>query len=397
MALAGVRAWAEYEADTDGDDAVICPPTRTLLALLDVREVWKARRSTDSVRLELLDPAAARLLHDVCRDAVLALPFGDQSQGRVVIQATVEHNEDREDQPTTPLSPRSTAPNAIQTVLLMRTDGQSDLHRPMANLELATVEQLAEAIAATISQRINTPPELQHAQGLTDTMTAAGVEMYHHHTEPALLRVGDENLCAISLGQEDEEFADTLRPAVALTSPVALLRAIRLRTIVIYLTESEFDPSELLIHPSSQTIREAGGLRGNTGHNQIRRAAIGLRKKARKTAQASLALRATGRPIYTLTLQLTAHHHSIIGGTRNTDRTDQWRITMSTACGKIKAAPAPAPTQRSLADTSPAPSPADPIQLPLLAIPAAQIAPRVGHAPPVGSSTDHRGAERSQT
>eukprot|EP00873_Tetraselmis_striata_P039646 jgi/Tetstr1/459910/TSEL_005252.t1 len=73
-------------------------------------------------------------------------------------------------------------------------------------------------------------------------MTAAGVEMYHHHTEPALLRVGDENLCAISLGQEDEEFADTLRPAVALTSPVALLRAIRLRTIVIYLTESEFDP-----------------------------------------------------------------------------------------------------------------------------------------------------------
>eukprot|EP00873_Tetraselmis_striata_P042730 jgi/Tetstr1/462994/TSEL_007933.t1 len=54
----------------------------------------------------------------------------------------------------------------------------------------------------------------------------------------------------------NEEFADTLRLAVALTSPVALLRAIRLRTIVIYLTESEFDPSELLIHPSSQTIRE---------------------------------------------------------------------------------------------------------------------------------------------
>eukprot|EP00873_Tetraselmis_striata_P016578 jgi/Tetstr1/436842/TSEL_025619.t1 len=107
-------------------------------------------------------------------------------------------------------------------------------------------------------------------------MTAAGVEMHHYHTEPTLLRVGDVNLCAISLGKEDEEFADTLRLAVAFTSPVALLRAIRLRTIVIYLTESEFDPSELLIHPFSQTIREAGELCGNTGHNQIRRAAIGM-------------------------------------------------------------------------------------------------------------------------
>eukprot|EP00873_Tetraselmis_striata_P037646 jgi/Tetstr1/457910/TSEL_044428.t1 len=34
---------------------------------------------------------------------------------------------------------------------------------PLANLELPKVEQLAEAIAATISQRTNTPPELQHA------------------------------------------------------------------------------------------------------------------------------------------------------------------------------------------------------------------------------------------
>eukprot|EP00873_Tetraselmis_striata_P020685 jgi/Tetstr1/440949/TSEL_029218.t1 len=198
QALAGVRAWAEYEANIDADDAVICPPTRTLLALLEVRE--------------------------------------------------------------------------------------SDLHRPLANLELPTVEQLVEAVAATISQRINTPPELQHAQWLADTMTAAGVEMH----------------------------------------------AIRLRTIVIYLTESEFDPSELLIHPFSQTIREAGELGGNTGHNQIRCATIGLRKKARKTAQASLALRATGRPIYTLNMQLTVHHHiTIIGGTRSTDRTDQWRKTGS--------------------------------------------------------------------
>eukprot|EP00873_Tetraselmis_striata_P021551 jgi/Tetstr1/441815/TSEL_030032.t1 len=89
------------------------------------------------------------------------------------------------------------------------------------------------------------------AYWLTDTMTTAGVETYHHHTEPTLLSVGGDNLCAISLGHEDEEFADTMRLTVALTSPVALLRAIRLRTIVIYLTDSEFDPSELLIHPFS--------------------------------------------------------------------------------------------------------------------------------------------------
>eukprot|EP00873_Tetraselmis_striata_P043392 jgi/Tetstr1/463656/TSEL_008517.t1 len=227
LALDGVRAWAEYEADTNADDAVICPPTRTLLALPEVCEVWKARRSADSVRLELLDPKAARLLQDVCRDAVLALPFGDQSLGRFFRCALTA--------------------GAICT-------------GPLANLKLPTVEQLAEAIAATISQRTNTPRELQHAQWLTDTVTAAGVEMHLHHTIPTLLRVGDDNLCAISLGKEDEEFADTLRLAVALTSHVALRRAIRLRTIVIYLTESEFDPSELLIHPFSKTIREAGKL-----------------------------------------------------------------------------------------------------------------------------------------
>eukprot|EP00873_Tetraselmis_striata_P002002 jgi/Tetstr1/422266/TSEL_013111.t1 len=107
----------------------------------------------------------------------------------------------------------------------MRADGQSDLPRPLANLELPTVEQLAEAIAATISQRINTPPELPYAQWLTDTMMADGIEMQQHHTEPKLLRVGDDNLYTISLGKEEEEFADSLRLAAALTSPVAVLRA----------------------------------------------------------------------------------------------------------------------------------------------------------------------------
>eukprot|EP00873_Tetraselmis_striata_P001638 jgi/Tetstr1/421902/TSEL_012802.t1 len=184
---------AEYEADAEAVDAVICPPTRTLLALMEVREFFRCALTAKAI---------------------------------------------------------CTGP-------------------PLANLELPTVEQLAEVIAATINKRINTPPELQHAQWLTDTVTFAGVEMHHHHTEPTMLRVGDDNLCAISLGQEDEEFADTRRLAVALTSPVApcrILRAIR-RTIVIYFTESEFDPSELLIHPFSQTIREAGELGGNTSHN----------------------------------------------------------------------------------------------------------------------------------
>eukprot|EP00873_Tetraselmis_striata_P000623 jgi/Tetstr1/420887/TSEL_011950.t1 len=179
--------------------------------------------------------AALRGGRDVCRDAVLALPFGDQSQGRVVIQVTVEHSEDREDQPTTPL-PGVLPPALSAQFFRCALTARAICTGPLANLELPTVELLAEAIATTISHRTNTPPELQHAQWLTDTMTAAGVEMYLHHTEPTMLLVGDDNLCAISLGKEDEEFADTLCLAVALTSPVALLRAIRLRTIIIYPT-----------------------------------------------------------------------------------------------------------------------------------------------------------------
>eukprot|EP00873_Tetraselmis_striata_P026738 jgi/Tetstr1/447002/TSEL_034460.t1 len=187
---------------------------------------------------------------------------------------------------------RSTAPALFKQLFCCALTARAICTGPLANLELPTVEQLAETIATTISKRTNTPPELQHAQWLTDTMTAAGVEMYLHHSEPTLLRVGDDNLCAISLGKEDKD----------------------------------------------QTIREAGELGDTTGHNQIRRATIGMRKKARKTAPAALALRATGRPIYTLTLQLTAHHHNIIGGTRSTDRTDQWRKTVSTAHSPVATA-----------------------------------------------------------
>eukprot|EP00873_Tetraselmis_striata_P015813 jgi/Tetstr1/436077/TSEL_002671.t1 len=146
-----------------------------------------------------------------------------------VIQVAVEHSEDREDQPTTPL-PGVLPPALSKQFFRCALTAKAICTGPLANLELPTVEQLAEAIAATISQRTTTPPELHHAQWLTDTMTAVGVEMHHYHTEPTMLRVGDDNLCAISPGKEDEEFADTLRLAVALTSPIALLRAIRLRT-----------------------------------------------------------------------------------------------------------------------------------------------------------------------
>eukprot|EP00873_Tetraselmis_striata_P036631 jgi/Tetstr1/456895/TSEL_043565.t1 len=131
----------------------------------------------------------------------------------------------------------------------------------LADLKLPMAEQLAEAIATTISQRITPLPELLQAQCLRDTTTAAGVDVAQHHTEPKLLRVKANNLCATSLGKEDEEFAATLRLAVALTSPLALLRAVRVRTIIINLTDSEFAPSELHAHPVSQTgdlpMREA--------------------------------------------------------------------------------------------------------------------------------------------
>eukprot|EP00873_Tetraselmis_striata_P007260 jgi/Tetstr1/427524/TSEL_017650.t1 len=98
-------------------------------------------------------------------------------------------------------------------------------------------------------------------------MMAAGVEMQQHHTEPTLLRVREDNLCTISPGKEDEEFADTLRLAAALTSPVALLRAVRFIAIVIYLTESEFDSSELLVHPFSQTAEDKDELELNNEEN----------------------------------------------------------------------------------------------------------------------------------
>eukprot|EP00873_Tetraselmis_striata_P042561 jgi/Tetstr1/462825/TSEL_007775.t1 len=259
------------------------------MALLEVREVWNARRSADSVRLELLDPDAARLLHDVCRDAVLALPFGDQTQGRAVVQVTVEHSEECEDAPTTPHQ-GAMPPSLSKQFFRCALAAKAICTGPLANLDLPTVEQLAEAIEAIISQRINTPPaELQHAQWLTDTMMAAGVEMQQHHTEPTLLRVGDDNLCAISLGKEDEEFADTLHLAVALTSLVALL--------------------------------------------------------------------------YTLTLQLTAHHHSTIGGTRGTDRTEQWRKTVPTACGEIKAAPTEPSTSAEQQRNTPPEQPIRPLHL----------------------------------
>eukprot|EP00873_Tetraselmis_striata_P022391 jgi/Tetstr1/442655/TSEL_030749.t1 len=283
LARAGVRAWAEYKADTDADDAVIRPPTRTLLAFLEVREVKKARRSADSARLELLDADAARVQHDVCRDAVLALPFGNHAQGRAVVQVTVKHSEEREDPPTT--SHKGVLPPTLSKRLFQcALTAKAICTGPLATLELPTVGQLAEVIAATISQRINTPPELQHAQWLTDTsMLDIGVEMQQYHTKPTLLRVGDDNLRTISLGKEDEEFADTLRLAVALFSPVALLRVartlgsnVRLRTIIIYLTESEFEPSELLVHPFSQKVREAGEFGGNSGHNHFRRTTMGL-------------------------------------------------------------------------------------------------------------------------
>eukprot|EP00873_Tetraselmis_striata_P002184 jgi/Tetstr1/422448/TSEL_013286.t1 len=317
MARADVRAWAEYEADPDADDVALRPPTRILLALLDVREGWnKARRSADSVRLELLDLDAARLLHDdACRDVV-------------------------------------------------------------PNLELPTVEQLAKAFAATISQRINIPPELQYAQWLTGTMMAAGVEMQQYHTEPKLLRLGDDNLCAISLGKEAEEFADTLRLVVALSSLVALLRAVLpLRTIVIYLTESELNPSEQLIHPFSQTRREEQALHEDTttATMDIDRSNLELPtvEQLAKAFAATISQRIKTPPELQYAQWLTdtmmavdvetQQYHTepkllrvgddnlyAISLGKEAEETEQWRKTVSTSCWKMKAVPAQAEDEDEL-------------------------------------------------
>eukprot|EP00873_Tetraselmis_striata_P036054 jgi/Tetstr1/456318/TSEL_004098.t1 len=77
--------------------------------------------------------------------------------------------------PTAGLRPQLREEQALQegtTTAIMDTDKSEEqqdagagtfvaaLRGGRANLELPTVEQLAEAIAANISQRINTPPEL---------------------------------------------------------------------------------------------------------------------------------------------------------------------------------------------------------------------------------------------
>eukprot|EP00873_Tetraselmis_striata_P037829 jgi/Tetstr1/458093/TSEL_044600.t1 len=128
-----------------------------MLALLEVREVWKARRSADSTK------------------------------GIAMVQITVEHSEEREDPPNTPhqgVMPPTLSKQFFRCALTAKAICTG----PLANLELPTVEHLSEAIAATVNQRINTPPELQHGQWLTDTMMAAVVEMQQHHPEPTLMQ-----------------------------------------------------------------------------------------------------------------------------------------------------------------------------------------------------------------
>eukprot|EP00873_Tetraselmis_striata_P003911 jgi/Tetstr1/424175/TSEL_014781.t1 len=141
--------------------------------------------------------------HDVCHDAVLALPFGDQTKGKAVVQLIVEHSGERGDPPTTPH--QGVMPPALLSKQFFRCTLTAKAIRtgPLTNLELPTVEQLAEATAATISHRINTPPPGAAARPiwLTNTMMAACVEMQQPHTDPTLLRVGDDNLGAISLGK----------------------------------------------------------------------------------------------------------------------------------------------------------------------------------------------------
>eukprot|EP00873_Tetraselmis_striata_P012469 jgi/Tetstr1/432733/TSEL_022099.t1 len=58
--------------------------------------------------------------------------------------------------------------------------------------------------------------------------------------------------------------------------------------------------------------------------------------------------------------ELAAQHHSLICSIRATDsKTEKWRKTVSTASGKIKAAPTPAPAEGRPPGTTPAPTPAD--------------------------------------
>eukprot|EP00873_Tetraselmis_striata_P003862 jgi/Tetstr1/424126/TSEL_014735.t1 len=70
--------------------------------------------------------------------------------GRAVVQVIVEHSEEREDPPTTPQ--QGVLPPAMSKQFFRcALTAKAICTGPLANLELPTVEQLAEAVASTIS------------------------------------------------------------------------------------------------------------------------------------------------------------------------------------------------------------------------------------------------------
>eukprot|EP00873_Tetraselmis_striata_P024337 jgi/Tetstr1/444601/TSEL_032450.t1 len=98
-----------------------------------------------------------------CSTRLLGAPHLDdierpvhQTQGRAVVQITVEHSEEREDPPANPHQ-GVMPPDLSKQFFRCALTAKAICTAPLANLELPTVEQLAEAI---INQRINTPPEL---------------------------------------------------------------------------------------------------------------------------------------------------------------------------------------------------------------------------------------------
>eukprot|EP00873_Tetraselmis_striata_P044155 jgi/Tetstr1/464419/TSEL_009211.t1 len=203
----------DYEADDTADDATIPrrPRTMTVREQPDPHEVCKPRRSLDNAQLELLDVEATRLLHDVCKGAIMTLPYGPHTPRRAAIHVLVFHPD------------------------LDGTDLPPDLAKQF------------------FSQRINGRPRSQTQSGRHATFRRQAPDKAPTTRKPRMYPVGagQAQLSSMTLGKEDDVFADTLRLALSLNSPFALLCSLRLRTVTLYMTPAPDDSSTLEAHRSA--------------------------------------------------------------------------------------------------------------------------------------------------
>lgn len=236
----------DYEADDTADDATIPrrPRTMTVREQPDPHEVCKPRRSLDNAQLELLDVEATRLLHDVCKGAIMTLPYGPHTPRRAAIHVLVFHPD---------LDGTDLPPDLAKQFFRYALTARAICTGALAHLALRDVTMLADAIAASLSQRINGRPRSQTQSGRHATFRRQAPDKAPTTRKPRMYPVGagQAQLSSMTLGKEDDVFADTLRLALSLNSPFALLCSLRLRTVTLYMTPAPDDSSTLEAHRSA--------------------------------------------------------------------------------------------------------------------------------------------------